>query len=73
MRLCRQPNPTGAGIVREHGATGKPDSLLYLSPGVARIGDEGSGMMIGRTAVRRAIWALEQMAPMTPLAACANG
>lgn len=32
------------------------------------IGDEGSGMMIGRTAVRRALWAHEGMAPMTPLA-----
>ena len=32
------------------------------------IADEGSGMMIGRTAVRRALWALEGMAPMTPLA-----
>jgi len=34
-----------------------------------QIGDEGSGMMIGRTAIRRAIWAHERMAPMTPLAA----
>ena len=33
------------------------------------IADEGSGMMIGRTAVRRALWALEGMAAMTPLAA----
>lgn len=33
-----------------------------------QIGDEGSGMMIGRTAVRRSLWALEGMAPMTPLA-----
>jgi glucosamine kinase len=33
-----------------------------------QIGDEGSGMMIGRTAVRRALWAHEGMAPMTPLA-----
>ena len=33
-----------------------------------QIGDEGSGMMIGRTAVRRALWALEGMAPMSPLA-----
>ncbi len=33
-----------------------------------QIGDEGSGMMIGRTAVRRALWAHEGMAPMSPLA-----
>lgn len=33
-----------------------------------QIGDEGSGMMIGRTVVRRALWAQEGMAPMTPLA-----
>jgi len=33
-----------------------------------QIGDEGSGMMIGRTAVRRALWAQEGMAPMSPLA-----
>ena len=33
-----------------------------------QIGDEGSGMMIGRTAIRRALWALEGMAPMSPLA-----
>ena len=32
------------------------------------IADEGSGMMIGRTAIRRSLWALEGMAPMTPLA-----
>lgn len=32
------------------------------------IADEGSGMMIGRTAIRRALWALEGMAPMTRLA-----
>jgi glucosamine kinase len=32
------------------------------------ISDEGSGMAIGREAVRRAIWALEGMAPLTPLA-----
>ncbi len=32
------------------------------------IADEGSGMMIGRTAIRRALWAFEGMAPMTPLA-----
>ena len=34
----------------------------------AEIADDGSGMAIGRTAIRRAIWALEGMAPMTPLA-----
>jgi glucosamine kinase len=34
----------------------------------AEIGDEGSGMAIGRAAIRRAIWALEGTAPMTPLA-----
>lgn len=34
----------------------------------ADISDEGSGMAIGREAVRRAIWALEGMAPLTPLA-----
>lgn len=34
----------------------------------ADISDEGSGMAIGRMAVRRALWALEGMAPMTPLA-----
>jgi glucosamine kinase len=33
----------------------------------AEIGDEGSGMAIGRMAVRKALWALEGMAPMTPL------
>src|SRR5262249_21381483 len=32
------------------------------------IADEGSGMMIGRTAIRRSLWAPEGMAPMTPLA-----
>ncbi len=32
------------------------------------IADEGSGMMIGRTAIRRSLWALEGMAPMTALA-----
>jgi glucosamine kinase len=32
------------------------------------IADEGSGMMIGRTAIRRGLWAHEGMAPMTPLA-----
>lgn len=32
------------------------------------IGDDGSGMAIGRMAIRRALWALEGMAPMTPLA-----
>ena len=34
----------------------------------ADIADEGSGMMIGRNAIRHALWALEGMAPMTPLA-----
>ncbi len=34
----------------------------------ADIADEGSGMMIGRTAIRRSLWALEGMAPLTPLA-----
>ncbi len=34
----------------------------------ADIADDGSGMAIGRTALRRAIWALEGMTPMTPLA-----
>lgn len=34
----------------------------------ADISDEGSGMAIGRDAIRRAIWALEGMAPLTPLA-----
>ncbi len=34
----------------------------------ADIADEGSGMMIGRNAIRRSLWALEGMAPMTPLA-----
>ncbi|HMN86633.1 MAG TPA: BadF/BadG/BcrA/BcrD ATPase family protein [Bauldia sp.] len=34
----------------------------------ADIADEGSGMDIGRTAIRRSLWALEGMAPMTPLA-----
>jgi glucosamine kinase len=33
------------------------------------IGDEGSGMAIGRAAVRRSMWALDGLAPMTPLAA----
>ncbi|MEQ8697030.1 MAG: BadF/BadG/BcrA/BcrD ATPase family protein [Bauldia litoralis] len=32
------------------------------------IADEGSGMMIGRNAIRRSIWAMEGMAPLTPLA-----
>ncbi len=32
------------------------------------IADDGSGMAIGRTALRRAIWALEGMVPTTPLA-----
>ena len=34
----------------------------------ADIADEGSGMAIGRTAIRRSLWALEGMAPLTPLA-----
>lgn len=34
----------------------------------ADIGDEGSGMAIGRLAIRRSLWALEGMAPSTPLA-----
>ena len=34
----------------------------------AEIADEGSGMAIGLTAIRRSLWALEGMAPMTPLA-----
>lgn len=34
----------------------------------SEIADEGSSMMIGRNAIRRALWALEGMAPMTPLA-----
>jgi glucosamine kinase len=34
----------------------------------AEIGDEGSGMAIGRSAIRRAIWADDGMAPRTPLA-----
>jgi glucosamine kinase len=33
----------------------------------ADIGDEGSGMAIGRAAIRRSVWALEGMAPVTPL------
>lgn len=32
------------------------------------ISDEGSGMAIGRSAIRRSLWALEGMASMTPLA-----
>ena len=34
----------------------------------AEIADDGSGMAIGRTALRRSIWALEGLIPMTPLA-----
>jgi glucosamine kinase len=34
----------------------------------ADIADDGSGMAIGRTALRRSLWALEGMSPMTPLA-----
>jgi glucosamine kinase len=34
----------------------------------SEIGDEGSGMAIGRAAVRRSLWALEGRWPMTPLA-----
>lgn len=34
----------------------------------AEVADDGSGMAIGRTALRRSLWALEGMAPMTPLA-----
>jgi glucosamine kinase len=34
----------------------------------ADIADEGSGMAIGRLAIRRSLWAHEGMAPMTPLA-----
>ncbi len=34
----------------------------------ADIADEASGMAIGRTAIRRSLWALEGMAPLTPLA-----
>lgn len=34
----------------------------------ADIGDDGSGMAIGRLAIRKSIWALEGMAPRTPLA-----
>ncbi|MCP4380708.1 MAG: N-acetylglucosamine kinase, partial [Hyphomicrobiales bacterium] len=42
--------------------------LINVGGWGADIADEGSGMMIGRNAVRRALWALEGMAPMTPLA-----
>ena len=35
----------------------------------ADIADDGSGMAIGRLAIRRALWAFEGLAPMTPLAA----
>ncbi len=34
----------------------------------ADIGDDGSGMAIGRLAIRKSLWALEGMAPLTPLA-----
>ncbi len=34
----------------------------------ADVGDDGSGMAIGRLAIRRSLWALEGMAPLTPLA-----
>jgi glucosamine kinase len=34
----------------------------------ADIADEASGMMIGRQAIRKSLWALEGMAPLTPLA-----
>jgi len=34
----------------------------------ADVADEGSGMAIGRLAIRRSLWALEGMAPLTPLA-----
>ena len=34
----------------------------------AEIADEGSGMAIGLAAIRRSLWALEGMAPLTPLA-----
>ena len=34
----------------------------------ADIADDGSGMAIGRLAIRKSLWALEGMAPMTPLA-----
>ncbi|HVY21505.1 MAG TPA: BadF/BadG/BcrA/BcrD ATPase family protein [Bauldia sp.] len=32
------------------------------------IADEGSGMLLGRQAIRKSLWALEGMAPLTPLA-----
>src|SRR4029079_14882796 len=35
----------------------------------ADIGDEGSGMAIGRAAIRRSLWAHEGMGLLTPLAA----
>jgi glucosamine kinase len=34
----------------------------------ADIADEGSGMQIGRLAIRKSLWALEGMAPLTPMA-----
>ena len=34
----------------------------------ADIGDDGSGMAIGRLAIRKSLWAVEGMAPLTPLA-----
>ena len=34
----------------------------------ADVADDGSGMAIGRAALRRSLWALDGMAPMTPLA-----
>ncbi len=34
----------------------------------ADIGDEGSGMAIGRAAIRRSIWGVEGTGPLTPLA-----
>ena len=84
LRLARRstPTPMRPGSVPSRGATAPSSSSAPAAPASpssagsrisvggwgAEIGDEGSGMAIGRAAIRRSIWALEGMGPLTPLA-----
>lgn len=61
----------GAILILGTGAAGFAvvgDKRITVSGWGAEIGDEGSAMMFGRTAVRRALWAFDGLVPMTPLA-----
>lgn len=54
---------TGSGGLASVGG-----SRLNVGGWGADIADEGSGMAIGRLAIRKSLWAHEGMAPLTPLA-----